>query len=88
MAQVRRHIAQDIHQLQPFAEPHAIRQQKGVIQRRLREEVRAAHLRPELPHAAGDAIGVVIQLLIRAQRDEGLGPKRRQSGASPVPARW
>ena len=59
--------------MQPFAEPHAIRQQKGVIQRRLRKEVCPAHLGPELPHAAGDPIRVVIQFLIRAQRHERLG---------------
>ena len=74
LAQVRRQIAQDVHQLQPFAEPHPVRQQECVIvQRRPGEKMRAAHLRPELPHAAGHAIGVVVQLLIRAQRHERPG---------------
>src|SRR5208337_2137798 len=66
VSQVRGNIAQDIHQLQPFAEPHAIRKQKRVIQWRLREKVRAAYLCPELANAAGDTIGVIIQLLIGA----------------------
>ena len=68
LAQVPRQVAQNVHQLQSFAEPHAIGQKKLVIERRVEEQVRAAHFRPEFPDTSRDAIGVIVELVVRVQR--------------------
>ena len=71
--QIRRQIAQDVHQLQSLAKTDAVRQQLRVVQPRLRKQMRAAHLRPEFAHAAGDAIRVVVELGGGFQRDNFSG---------------
>ena len=67
MAQIHRQVAEDVDQLEALAEPNAVRQKSGIVERLFREQMRPAHLRPELAHAAGDPVGVIIQLIICAQ---------------------
>ncbi len=59
--------------MQSFAKPDAIRQQLRVVQPHLRKQMRPAHLRPEFADAAGDAPGVIVELVGGFQRDNFSG---------------
>ena len=72
MAQIARQVAQNVHQLQPFAEPHALGRQPILVQKRVANQVRATHFRPELANAAGDTVSVIVQFLIGVQGGNAL----------------
>ena len=71
--QVRRQVAQDVHQLQALAEPDAVNDELGLVHPRFRKQMRAADFRPELADAAGDAISVIVQLRRRFERNDVFG---------------
>ena len=52
----------DVHELEAFAETDAIGDERLLIQPRIGEQMGAADAGPEFADAAGDAIGVVVQL--------------------------
>src|SRR5579862_2782743 len=60
-AQIRWQITQNIDQLKTFAETDAVAEQLRVFEFRAWKQMRAAYLGPELTHAAGDPISVVIK---------------------------
>ena len=59
--QVRRQIAQDVDELQAFAEADAVHEETIFVEFCVRKHMGAAHPGPKFAHAAGDAIGVVVQ---------------------------
>src|ERR1041384_1732244 len=51
------HVAQDVHKLQPLAEPHAI----FLAQRFQSRQVRPAYLRPRLADATRDEVRITVE---------------------------
>ena len=61
LTQVHRQVAQDIDQLQPFAEPDAVGEQARVIENGMRKKMCEADFRPKLADATRDTVGVILQ---------------------------
>jgi len=59
--QVSRQIAQDVDELEAFAKADAIHDKLVFVEPGIREQMGAASPGPKFTHAAGDAIGVVVQ---------------------------
>jgi hypothetical protein len=68
--QVLRQVAQNVDQLQPPAEADGVLEQPLAVRDRAGEETAEAEAGPELPHAAGDPVGVQLQLLVRIERPD------------------
>ena len=68
MAQVCRHVAQDVRQLQGLAEPHAGGAHGRDVPARESWTVGDVQARPELADTAGDEIGVAIEIGQRVER--------------------
>ena len=73
VAQVRRHVAQDVRQLQGLAEPHAGGAHGRDVPAGEPWPVSDVHPRPELADAAGDQIRVAIEVGQRVERGQGGG---------------
>src|SRR5665213_231878 len=79
--QVRRQVAQNVDQLQTFAESDAVRDELLFIQPRAGKKMRPAELRPKFADAAGDAISVLVQFGGGFKRDDFLGERTRDACA-------
>src|SRR6266704_2973773 len=67
---IRRDITQDIDQLKALAKTHSVRKQKCIVKLGSRKKMRAADSGPKLTNATSDAIGIIIQFGIGAQRND------------------
>src|ERR1041384_2846179 len=66
--QVLRHVTQNVHKLQPLAEPHAI----FLAQRFQSRQVRPAYLRPKLADATRDEVRITVEFGSSERRERAV----------------
>jgi len=72
-------VAQDVDHLQSLAEADGVREQPPAVKAGAGVEAAQAEPGPELPHAAGDPVGVVFQLLVRSERRDPVRSGRTET---------